>query len=209
MSEEQLELAGMPGPVDSWSTALDADGVWVQVLLDDPDAAAEDLLRAFCSHEVNEQLRDSVLLHPRLAGYDLGQAMAAWPENTRDRAAAVTDDRTVIGRWATSRVPFDRAVAAMNPHCPGDIVLTLAQDTHPGVRANAVCNGNLPRKIRAGIANRDPDPDVRDFTRWIMTTTAGRNLIDGCRYTPTDRDSDESLGRVIVYGMSRAACGPS
>ncbi len=209
MSQEQLELAGMSLPTAHSTPAPETDEPWVQALLDDPDASPEDLLRAFCSHEVNDRLRDAALLHPRLAGYDLVRVMASWPANTRDRAASATDNRTVLERWATSPVPYERAVAALNPRCPADLVLALSQDPHPGVRANAISNGHLPKRIRAGRANRDPDPDVRGFALWLMTTTGGFNLLDGCRYALRDKDTDEVIGRVIVHGMSRRVEGLS
>lgn len=208
MSEEQLALDGMPEPVEVPECRRLIDVEWIEALLNDPDALPEDLLAAFRAHDVDPRQRDATLLHPRLAGFDLARAIVDWPESLRDRAVSVTDNRAVLEMWSRSPIPYERAVAAMNPHCPVDLAIALARDPEPGVRANAVCCPQLPRAERAGIANRDPDPDVREFTRWLMTTTRGRDILEGHRYAQAPGGSDGVVARVVTYGIGRRTVNP-
>lgn len=208
MKDEQLALDGMPQPVQLAECNLLIDDEWIEALLNDPDARAEDLLAAFKVHDVDPRQRDATLLHPRLAGFDLARAIVDWPEALRDRAVSVTDNRAVLEMWSRSPIPYERAVVAMNPHCPLDLAIALARDPEPGVRVNAVCCPQLPRAERAGIANRDPDPDVREFTRWLMMTTRGRDIIEGHRYAQAAGESDGIVVRVVTYGIDRRAVNP-
>jgi hypothetical protein len=209
VNEEQLALEGMPEPLELPERDPVIDEDWVQDLLDNPDAPVEELLTAFQISGIDPRLRDATLLHPRLASVDLATAISGWPESTRDRAVSVTDNRPLLEKWADSPIPFERAVVAMNPRCPADLASALASDPEPAVRANAVCCPQLPRPERAGIANRDPNPDVRDFTRWLMTTIRGRDILEGHRYAQAPGESDGVVARVVTYGLDRALCGPS
>jgi hypothetical protein len=96
----------------------------------------------------------------------------------------------------------------MNPHCPHDLAIALASDPEPGVRANAVCCPQLPRSERAAIANRDPDRDVREFTRWLMTTARGRDILEGQRYAQIPGESNGVVARVVTYGIDRRTVSP-
>lgn len=208
MSDEQLTLGGMPEPVELPDCRRHIDDKWIEALLNDPDARIEDLLAAFQAHYVDPRRRDATLLHPRLADIDLARAMGDWPEALRDRAVSVTDNRAVLEMWSRSPIPYERAVVAMNPHCPLDLAIALAHDPEPGVRANAVCCPQLPRSERAAIANRDRDPEVRDFTRWLMTTTRGRDILEGHRYAQAPGESDGIVARVVTYGIGRRTVIP-
>lgn len=208
MNDEQLALDGMPEAVETPECNRLIDDEWIEALLNDPDARAEDLLAAFQAHDVDPRRRDATLLHPRLASLDLASAIVDWPETLRDRAVSVTDNRAVLEMWSRSPNPYERAVVAMNPHCPLDLAIALARDPEPGVRANAVCCPQLPRAERAGIANRDPDPDVREFTRWLMMTTRGRDILEGHRYAQASGESDGVVARVVTYGMERSTSPP-
>ena len=105
MSEEQLALDGMPEPVEIPECKRLIDDEWIESLLNDPDARAEDLLAAFQAHDVDPRRRDATLLHPRLAGLDLARAIGDWPESLRDRAVSVTDHRAVLEMWSRSPIP--------------------------------------------------------------------------------------------------------
>lgn len=212
MTEGQLALDGMPEPIPLPHREPDLEDVdeqWVHGLLDDPDAAADDLLRAFAATAIAPRLRDAALLHPRLANLDLAPVLADWPQSRKDRAVSVTDSRTVLTQWAASPVPYDRAVVAMNPRCPADLARALADDLDPRVRVNAACCPQLERATRAAMANRDPDPGVRDFAHWLITTTAGRDFVAGHRYAQAPGHAQGVAVRVITYGIERTEQPPA
>lgn len=208
MNDEQLRLEGMPDPIQAPSVDDVVDDEWVQDLLDDPDARVEDLLRGFRSTAVEPRVRDATLLHPCIATVDMLQAIADWPPSVRARAASVTDNRALLERWARSPVPYERSVVAMNPHCPADLACRLAEDPEPAVRANVACCPQLPRATRAAMGNRDPNPDVREFTRWLMTTDAGRDFVAGHRYAQAPGEAEGVVARVITYGIDHDLIPP-
>ena len=203
MNEEQLALEGMPEPLELPEGEPVMDEDWVQELLDNPDAPVEELLTAFQISGIDPRLRDATLLHPRLASVDLATAIGDWPESMRDRAVSITDNRPLLEQWAKSPIPYERAVVAMNPRCPADLASALASDPEPAVRANAVCCPQLPRPERAAIANRDPDPDVRGFTRWVLTTLKGQDFVAGHRYAQAPGKAEGVVARVITYAITR------
>lgn len=209
--DEQLRLGGMPAPRADAPPPPEGSAQDAQALLDNPDAAADDLLQAFTWSSLPARLRDTLLLHPAILHKDLERALDEWTGALRDRALAVTDDVLVLQKHAQSPSPHVRAIVAMNPACPADLALRLSEDPHPGVRGNAACCPNLPKAQRLALANRDPDPEVREFVHWLVTTTDGAELIAGARYTAL-RDAGEhdahSVGRIVSYGMGALGQAP-
>lgn len=177
-------------------------------LLADPESNPVDLLDVFADTGLDPQTRDATLMHPAVTSEEILLCFDRWPQALIDRAMSVTDDRALLERWMASPVPFERAVVAMNPHCPYDISILLAGDDHPAVRSNVACCPQLPSSLRAGIATQDPDPTVREFAHWLLTTTAGRDLIEGRRYAAIDARNDDTPNRVIAYGISREVMPP-
>lgn len=197
----QLEFPGMPGPIDRQEPAGPAwDEDDVRALLHNPDASPADLPAAFSDSSAPPDLRDALPRHPALAGIDVLRAASAWPTSLRDRLMSVIDHRDALDTWANSPDPFDRAVAAMNPHCPADIAEQLAVDPHPGVRANAACNPHLSPRTRARLAHRGPEEMVRAFVAWLIASDQGRAVVASSRYA---QGSDDGPLRVIAYGMDR------
>lgn len=203
----QLELEGMPRPNATPPPSQDA--LRIDALLDDPDATVEDLLSAFRVPGGDARKRDACLLHPSISRIDLVATITNWPEAVRDRALSVTDDISALSHWARSPSPFDRAIVAMNPRCPSELAIDLARDPHAGVRLNALCCPQLPKAMRTAMANRDPDPDVREFAHWLITTITGRDIIDGHRYATVSGRDDQNAVRVITYGISREPIAPA
>lgn len=200
---------GDPGEAEATDGAAQEDKAFderrVRNLLDDPDAKAADLLTAFRLTLVHPPLRDALLRHPRISEVDLRSELRAWPAAVRDRAMSATDQVPAIEWWARSADPFERAIAGMNPYCPRALAEVLADDPHPGVRANAACCPQLPAGMRARLAHRDPDDGVRDFAAWLIATDEGHELTSGNRYSLI---GDGDIHRVVAYGMGREAKPP-
>jgi hypothetical protein len=198
-----------PGPESRPREVLDAAAA--HALLDDCDARPEQLLEAFATTGLDPLLRDQTLRHPRLTYEDLTTAMRYWPASLKERAMSVIDDVRILRDWATSPVPYERAVVAMNPHCPEAFAEELARDPHRGVRANAACAPALSRHSRARLALEDPDPEVRAFVHWLLTTPDGRKLTAGERYVSEEPWAGFPPGeqiRIITYEMPGTAIPP-
>jgi hypothetical protein len=207
MANEQLALPGMPEPSDVPPHQVRAlDDAWVQALVDDPLTRPHDLLAAFQNNRLDPRLRDTALQHPSIGLVDLGALIRDWPEGLQERAVSTTTNLMLLQRWATSRVVYERAVVAMNPHCPDDLAIMLSTDPEPAVRMNALCCPQLPRYLLRNAVTHDPDSDVRDFARWLITSPKGRALTSGERYFTAD--GGEDVGRVVAWGITRQSSPP-
>lgn len=206
MDDRQLTLHGMPEPRDVPAEATHADDANAQALIDDPSTRPHELLTVFQDNKIDPRTRDAALQHPSLSLIDLHAIINDWPEHLKDRAVSTTTNRMLLDRWASSRVVYERAVVAMNPSCPDDLAVMLARDPEPAVRMNALGCPQLPRYLLRDAATHDPDRDVRDFARWLITSAKGQALISGERYFHTEGSSD--VGRVVAWGISRQSLPP-
>jgi hypothetical protein len=201
---EQLRLNGMPEPHLTPWRSLEGTREQAQELLDDPHASALDLLDAFAWSTLDARQRDALLAHPAVTYHDLRMALDLWNGVLRNRALSVLADGSVLLQWADSPAPKVRAIVAMNPSCPADLALRLSNDPHSGVRGNAACAPNLPSKRRLALANRDPDPAVREFVLWFITTTCGRAVVAGERYTAMhhgNKSDPDDVARITSYRL--------
>lgn len=183
----------------------------VQALLRDCDARPDELLDAFATTDLDPLVREQALRHPRVSHDDLTNALKHWPVTLKDRAMSLIDDVRILREWAQSPIPYERAVVAMNPHCPRELAEELAQDPHCGVRANAACAPSLSRRSRARLALQDPDPEVRSFVHWLVTTPDGRKLTAGERYVSEEPWAGFPSGRqirIMTYEMTRTVIPP-
>lgn len=200
MDDRQLTLLGMPEPSNVPSDATRANDDWGQAVVNDPGARPHDLLTIFADNRIDPRTRDAALQHPSLALIDLRALINHWPEELKDRAVSSTTNRMLLDRWAFSRVVYERAVVAMNPSCPDDLAVMLAQDSEPAVRMNALCCPQLPRSFLRDAATHDADDEVRDFARWLIASPKGQALARGERYFHADESSD--VGRVVAWGIT-------
>lgn len=207
MDDAQLMLDDMPKPTTQPAHALSDDDSCVHKLINSPCALPHDLLVAFQNVGLDPRTRDALLQHPSIDLVDLDELIGAWTENLKDRVAFAVTNLMLLKRWASSPVVYERAVVAMNPFCPDDLAIMLAGDPEPAVRMNALCCPQLPRSLLRDAATDDPDDDVREFARWLITSTRGRALTSGERYFRAEGSQD--VVRVIAWGITRRSSPPA
>jgi len=201
---EQLQFSGMPKPIVSAVSSSDHRDDWAHELLKSRTASPLDLFHAYANSNLDARLRDALLRHASLTTTDLCMALELWTGTLRDRALSVARDPGLLRHYGESHLPQDRAIVAMNPACPGDLVHRLSEDHDAGVRGSAAACPNLPTIRRVEMARRDPDPDVREYAHWLLTTKNGRAVAAGERYFDLsgEHGSDpENMGRIISFGM--------
>lgn len=168
--------------------------------LEDPNVTADTLLAHITDTRNDLRQRVKVAAHPNLSTRDVLKLIddrgAGW-----DFVLSCTELTGVLDLFADNSDPYVRCLVAFNPATPTPVLERLANDTDLRVRVNAGMNGNLTTATRVLLARHDPDDVVRDQIHWVMTTSQGREVLNGARFALYTADANEtpSEHRVLAW----------
>lgn len=95
---------------------------------------------------------------------------------------------------AQSPDPRIRESAALNHHCPADVLTRLAEDDEPSVRTCVARQPAAPPELLARLA-ADPAPQVRT---WVAANpSVSEELLDSLA-----EDDDETVRRVVAWARA-------